>query len=81
MMAEYYAVHNSFFLSIIYDIIFVENGSRLIGLFEFGFSASELQLQQHAESSYYSLFSNCSSRLILKYIIFPIISDGDLMLI
>ena len=31
----------------IFGITFVANGSRLIWLFEFGFSASELQFQQH----------------------------------
>ena len=36
----------------IFGIIFVENGSCLIGLFEFGFFASELQLQQQAAGDY-----------------------------
>ena len=36
----------------IFGIIFIENGPCFIWLFEFGFSASEFQLQQHAAGDY-----------------------------
>ena len=50
-----------------YILVFnlVESGSRLIGLFEFGFFASELQLQQHAAGNYSisALLSDCLRRV------------------